>query len=81
MPKQLEEQLHDEIDRIEDKTGEAQTIVDRAHASLGEALDLTGDPRDALSLLVELVEEDLMKTTSAAFRLGVSFAHEREKLA
>ncbi len=76
----LRDVLHDEIDAREEAREEARAVVEETiRANLKRALEETGDPRSALLVLAQYVEDELTERTTAWFKLGVSFAERRAK--
>lgn len=75
----MHNQLHDEIDQLEEFRGQARALVERVISeNLAAALMEAGDDiGGAMAILAGLVEEELTDLTTTAFGAGVKFAKQR----
>ena len=75
----MHNQLHNELDQLEDLRGRSKAIVESVIAeNITKALEVTqGDVRKTMELLALLVEEELSALTSEAFATGMAFARQR----
>ena len=76
----MREQLHSEIDALEDLRERARVITEKViRDNLRTVLDQTHDIGAAMVLLAKIVENELTELTTEAFRSGVGFAQTRAK--
>ena len=75
-------QLHNEIDRLEEIRNRAKETARKAVVdNLRPALEASGqDIAKAMILLAQIVEDEITDLTTEAFHMGVGFARERAKV-
>ena len=70
--------LHDEVDIIEELMDESKAVVEEiVKDQIETALLETGDVTEAFRLITSRLEEQLIDTTTRAFRVGAQFAEKR----